>query len=377
MEPWIATFRSRRLALRLVALIILASTTLAALVTGLELLYEYKKDIDAIDRRMIQVEVAHVDSITENLWVMDRDRLSTQLSGIARLPDFVLAEIWVDGQILLRYGDSLSGPGVTREFPMVRTYRGAQQTLGTLVVAATYSEAYERLLRVLLWRLAANLVKTLIVAGFALWLFYRLIGRHLDHIVAYAEDPTPEGQKPLLFLDRAEPELDDELARLVVAINGPRAQLLDLVDRERERAQDFEKQTLLLRQELVARKKIQQQLNVMARVFERSEDAIVLTDAQGRIEAVNDAFVAATGYPRDEVLGKNPSMLASGQTPLPVYEAMWDALRRSGTWQGQVINRHKSGYLLPVTLSVSAVRDSADRVLNYLGVYTADSNVTS
>src|SRR5450830_1141186 len=106
--------RPGRLALRLAAYVILFSSLIALVITATELLTMHRADVRQIDERMQQVEVAYVDSVVENLWVMDRERLVTQLNGITRLPDFVMAEIRVDGKPLLSLGKPLAGAGITR-----------------------------------------------------------------------------------------------------------------------------------------------------------------------------------------------------------------------------------------------------------------------
>ncbi|MDP3700398.1 MAG: PAS domain S-box protein [Hylemonella sp.] len=362
-------FHSRRLALRFAAFIILFSSALAIVVTVVELTLEYREDVTSIDAQMRQIELSYVESLVENLWVMDRERLDTQLQGIVRLPDFVLAEIRVGAVILMRRGEVLDGAGVTRTFDLRRLHRGVMQDLGELVVAASYQGAVDRVLSHLLFRLAANTLKTFLVGAFIFVLFYRLIGRHLDRIVDYASSEMSEKDKPMLFLDRKEPEAGDELSKLIVAINGPRDHLVSLLAMERRRSEDFEKQTLLLRQELLARKKIQRELNLLARVFESSSDAIMLTDADRRIVAVNDAYTHLTGYVRDDVLGCNPRMMASGDTDPSVYRDMWDGLNQSGYWEGTLHDRHRDGRVIPVRVAITAVRDHEDRLVNYMGIF--------
>ncbi|MFU8889490.1 MAG: PAS domain S-box protein, partial [Trueperaceae bacterium] len=81
----------------------------------------------------------------------------------------------------------------------------------------------------------------------------------------------------------------------------------------------------------------------LSQAVEQSPGSIVITGLDARIEYVNEAFVEATGYSRDEVLGQNPRILNSGKTSRATYDAMWATLTRGETWKGQFVNRRKDG----------------------------------
>jgi PAS domain S-box-containing protein len=59
---------------------------------------------------------------------------------------------------------------------------------------------------------------------------------------------------------------------------------------------------------------------------EQSSNGILITDLAGKIEYANAAFAASSGYAADELLGRNPSFLQSGQTPRETYEDLWRTL---------------------------------------------------
>ncbi len=80
--------------------------------------------------------------------------------------------------------------------------------------------------------------------------------------------------------------------------------------------------------------------------IENSDNIIVLTDKDRKIEYVNDAFELYTGYTKDEVLGENPSILKSGILSDDFYKNMNETLDRGEKWQGELINRRKDGTLL-------------------------------
>ena len=104
-------------------------------------------------------------------------------------------------------------------------------------------------------------------------------------------------------------------------------------------------------------------------VIDGMNEGVTITDAEANILRVNAGFTRITGYAAAEAVGKNPRILQSGAQGRAYYEAMWDALRNTGHWHGEVINRRKSGEPYPEFLSISAIRDGAGRSTHYVGVF--------
>lgn len=103
------------------------------------------------------------------------------------------------------------------------------------------------------------------------------------------------------------------------------------------------------------RKNSERGLRIAASVFDRSHEAIVITDHFNRIIDVNPAFSRITGYSRPEVLGLNPSILSSGRHSREYYQSMWTSIERTDHWRGEIWNRRKSGEEYAELLSISRV----------------------
>ena len=108
-------------------------------------------------------------------------------------------------------------------------------------------------------------------------------------------------------------------------------------------------------------------LRLSAIAFETHE-SIVLTDAAARILKVNRAFEEITGYAESEVLGRNPSLLQSGRQSKAFYREIWDSLKRTGRWEGELWNRRRDGAEYCEWKRITAVRGHADRITHYVGV---------
>lgn len=248
-------FRPGQLSGKFAAAVILFSSLIALFITVGELAYEYTRDLRQIDGRMAQIQDAYIDSITENVWVFDKERIDTLLQGITRLPDFVLAELRINGKTEMRRGQGLKGDGVTNTFTLRRMHQGQQQVIGELVVAATYDGAYQRVIQRALLFLVANGIKTLLVALFIVAIFYRLVGRHIERISVYAHDHSSPDDAPALELTREKPRQADELSELVISINHLRSQLLSYSRKEAARAEGLEEQVARRTAEIVAKQK--------------------------------------------------------------------------------------------------------------------------
>ena len=110
-------------------------------------------------------------------------------------------------------------------------------------------------------------------------------------------------------------------------------------------------------------------LRVAAAAFE-THDAILITDAEVDIIRVNAAFVRITGYSEAEVIGKNPRLLSSGRESGEFYEELWNQLLKTGMWAGEMWNRAQDGTVFPKWLTITAVKDEAGKISQYVGIYS-------
>jgi diguanylate cyclase (GGDEF)-like protein/PAS domain S-box-containing protein len=109
---------------------------------------------------------------------------------------------------------------------------------------------------------------------------------------------------------------------------------------------------------------------VLWRAYEHSHEAVLVSDGNNRIIAVNAAFTRLTGYGAAEVLGQNPRILSSGNAGPEFYAAMWEAIAQYDFWEGEIWDKRKDGSLYPKWLCISVVRDAAGQVENYVANFT-------
>jgi diguanylate cyclase (GGDEF)-like protein/PAS domain S-box-containing protein len=109
-------------------------------------------------------------------------------------------------------------------------------------------------------------------------------------------------------------------------------------------------------------------LAISESVFEASDESILVTDAEGSITYVNPAFIAMSGHPREDLIGRNPRILKSDRHDAAFYAGMWKSIIADGHWEGDVWNRRRNGETFPCRARIVALRDEEDGVLRYVGL---------
>lgn len=105
-------------------------------------------------------------------------------------------------------------------------------------------------------------------------------------------------------------------------------------------------------------------------VYANSSEAMLVTDAQGRIITANAAFERITGYTAQETIGRNPRFQSSGRQDIAFYKSMWVDLLDRGVWQGEIWNRRRSGEMYAVWQTITAVRDDTGKTTHYVSLFS-------
>lgn len=113
-----------------------------------------------------------------------------------------------------------------------------------------------------------------------------------------------------------------------------------------------------------------ERLRQAAAVFDCTREGVLVTNHQGLIVHVNRAFMAITGYQREEVIGQQPSLFKSGHHPPGFYQAMFATLQAQGEWSGEIWNRRKSGEIYPQWQTIRVIHDDHGRLSHYVAVFS-------
>ena len=116
------------------------------------------------------------------------------------------------------------------------------------------------------------------------------------------------------------------------------------------------------------RRRLTEERRKLSQAVEQSPVSIAITDLDGNIEYVNHQFLQTTGYTLGEVLGQNPRVLKSGETPPEEYAALWNTISHGEIWRGMLHNRKKNGELYWEMAQISPICDEQGRITHYLGI---------
>jgi len=106
----------------------------------------------------------------------------------------------------------------------------------------------------------------------------------------------------------------------------------------------------------------------LSQIIEQSPVAILVTDVKGAITWVNAAFCALTGYSVDEVIGQNPRLFKSADTPGDVHAHLWATIAAGRTWRGEIVNRRKNGEAYREAMVVSPLIGHDGRPTHYVAI---------
>ncbi len=105
----------------------------------------------------------------------------------------------------------------------------------------------------------------------------------------------------------------------------------------------------------------------LSAAFEQSANSIMITDVNGIIEYVNPRFYQVTGYSQDEIIGQTPRVIKYENSVID-YAELWKTISSGKTWTGEFLNRSKSGELFWELATISPIRNTQGKIINYLAI---------
>lgn len=349
-------FRSSRLARRLILYMVLASTFITLFTSSFQLYESYNSDVSDINSRLDEISHTYVDTISSRVWVASQSELERDVKNLLRLPDIVYVRIIENKTLVAESGKMPGNRVVVKEYPLTYKFRGEQQNIGVLLVAATLENAYQNIIDQAFAIVISNAFKTFLISGFMIFLFYNLIAKHLHRISAYAESINIDSLGNLLILDRPESESNkqDEFDTLVDAFHLMQRNIVNSISQLAKSEQN-----------------LSQTLNSIG-------DAVIATDSKGCVTRMNPVAEKLTGWNIAEAKGK----LLAGIFPIVnaltrkrVISPVEQVLR-----SGKVVGLANHTMLLARNGEEYQIADSASPILDdegkIIGVILVFRNVT-
>ena len=172
----------------------------------------------------------------------------------------------------------------------------------------------------------------------------------------------------LLIVRRADRTIKQQYAAIKVEIVERKQAEAALKEAHDKLEHRVEERTRELTEEMAERKQAEESLRKLSRAVEQSPAMTVITDPHGNIEYVNPRFTEVTGYTLEEVAGKTPRFLKSGEMPPEAYEKLWKTIKADKEWRGEFHNRKKNGELYWASTSISPITSQDGSVTHFLGI---------
>ncbi len=112
-----------------------------------------------------------------------------------------------------------------------------------------------------------------------------------------------------------------------------------------------------------------EQLKIASFAFQ-TQNGMIITNKYQEILQVNDSFTKITGYTKEDVIGKKPSVLSSKLQSDEFYKKMYESLNKKDFWHGEILNKNKKGEVITESLTIHVIRDEYYQVLYYVASFS-------
>jgi len=285
-----------RLGVRLLSSVLLFSACVTLILTLIQIYFEYRRDVSALELRLEQISNSYLDSVAEGLWSLDEKQLRLQLAGILRLPGIRAVEVreanTASNPLVIRLGEKSISSALTREYPLHYKVQGQNMLIGTLQVQASLADVYRKVFDAASVILVTQAATIFLVSMFIVYIFHQLVTRHLFAIASYVGSYRINDPPLPMQLRRPPRRQEDELQRVVTAFNA----LSDDLQTAYRSVSDANDQ--LARDAIVLREREAR----IRRLVDVNIIGIFIWDFDGRVLEANDAFLHIVGCDREELV---------------------------------------------------------------------------
>jgi two-component system NtrC family sensor kinase len=331
------------IAYRLFFAILSFSLSVTVLLAAVQLYVDYQNEIKTVEEDFEEIEKGRLKSLTESLWVMDRELLRAQLEGILNIGHIKFAGMQYKNQPIVSAGVPPYEPTMQREFPMYRTYDNRHIYIGTLLISASRGKLYEGLLSNIARAMFYQGTQVFLISLFLFFLFQFYVTRHLRAMAAYFNKQNPwESEMPLVLEGYSTKENKDEIGRVVTAINSMSANMRNAFSQ--------------IETELQKRKEAEKSLLMFRKLIDQSNDAIfVINPDTSLFLDVNHRACSLLGYDREDLLTIGVVNIATALPDRSNWKAHVEEVKNRGSMVLEDSLKRKGGALFPVEVNVTYI----------------------
>ena len=115
---------------------------------------------------------------------------------------------------------------------------------------------------------------------------------------------------------------------------------------------------------------VEKRIKLFSNAMQNTADGMIITNEKNEIIEINGAIKEIYGYTKEELIGKNPKILASKIHDNDFYQQMWNDINTHSKWSGEIVNKRKDGSLITQWMSITALHNENNDALNYLAIFT-------
>ncbi|MDA8239637.1 MAG: PAS domain S-box protein [Nitrospiraceae bacterium] len=332
------------IAYRLLFAIVFFSLLITFLLAGVQLYVDYRNGMSSIQEDFREIADVQLKSITESLWVMDRELLQAQLNGILNIGHMKYARIQYKNRLIASAGVPPAEADIHREFPLYRPYDNRQIYIGTLFVGAGMEKIYEGLSSKILSELFYQGIQVFLISLFMFFLFQLYVTRHLTAMAAYfRKQKLWEAEKPLTLEGYSDAEKNkDEIGQVVTAINTMGTDMRNAFSE--------------LERELQRRQQVEESLRVFRKLIDQSNDSIFVIDPEsGLFLDVNDRACNDLGYDPQTLLAMKVAAISLAVPDKPMWQAHVAEVKNRGYMVLEDRLKRSDGTFFPVEVNVTYI----------------------
>ncbi len=132
---------------------------------------------------------------------------------------------------------------------------------------------------------------------------------------------------------------------------------------------DLAKAVEVFRNSMIKNNLVEDELRKLSRAIEHSPYMMFITDTDGSIEYVNPKFTEMTGYSADEVMGRNPRILKTDNTPSDTHVRLWETIKAGEIWKDEIEDRRKDGSSFWSAASIAPVRNKQNEITHFIAIH--------